>query len=307
MTETFPHLHPSYRQYASLSDEDRVAWIKADRWIHYPAAERSIAYLEGLLTYPPRDRMPCLLLYGETGIGKTKIIRKFTRDHPPTFNEATGVSTMPVVSFQMPPAPDERDVYEELFSSIGANGVTCFPDTARRVREACRRLLKTMAVKVLIIDEVHSMLSGTYRQQRIFLNTIRYLANDLRIPLVCVGTDEARLALLTDSQLAERFDALQLAPWKNDSEFRALLASFASILPLRLPSALDSPSICRRVIEMTDGVTVRICRLIETVAANAVLNGDECITERSFVANDLVLPLVSMSPRAPRRSAQRMQ
>ena len=44
---------------------------------------------------------------------------------------------------------------------------------------------------MLIIDEIHSMLAGTFREQRIFLNSIRFLANDLRIPLVCVGTHEA--------------------------------------------------------------------------------------------------------------------
>ena len=57
---------------------------------------------------------------------------------------------------------------------------------------------------MIILDEVNGMLAGTYRQQRIFLNAIRFLANDLRIPLVCAGTDLARQALLTDAQLAER-------------------------------------------------------------------------------------------------------
>jgi hypothetical protein len=41
---------------------------------------------------------------------------------------------------------------------------------------------------ILIIDEVHApLLAGSYRQQRILLNTLRFLATDLRIPLVCAG------------------------------------------------------------------------------------------------------------------------
>jgi hypothetical protein len=48
-------------------------------------------------------------------------------------------------------------------------------------------------------------LAGTFREQRIVLNAIRFLANDLRIPLVCVGTHEAKQALMTDQQLADRF------------------------------------------------------------------------------------------------------
>ena len=59
------------------------------------------------------------------------------------------------------------------------------------------------------------MLAGAFRQQRIFLNTIRFLANDLRMPLVCVGTDPARQALLTDPQLSERFQAFHLSRWSS--------------------------------------------------------------------------------------------
>jgi Bacterial TniB protein len=63
---------------------------------------------------------------------------------------------------------------------------------------------------MLIIDEIHSMLAGTFREQRIFLNSIRFLANDLRLPLACVGTHEAKQALMTDQQLADRFEACEL-------------------------------------------------------------------------------------------------
>jgi hypothetical protein len=161
-----------------------------------------------------------------------------------------------------------------------------------------------MGTRVLIIDEVHAMLAGTYRQQRIFLNTLRFLANDLRMPLVCAGTDEARQAILTDTQLAERFDALELPRWRDDEALRRLLASFAAILPLRRPSELDSAALRKRVLAVTDGVTNRIFRLIEVVAANAIKNGTERIDASSLEAEDLVLPLVSMT-RGMHRSLSR--
>lgn len=91
MTE-YPHLLPAYRQYAEMGIEERVAWIRADRWLETADAGAALARLEDLLSYPPRDRMPCLLLYGDTGMGKTKIIRKFLRDHQPIFDRGTGVA-----------------------------------------------------------------------------------------------------------------------------------------------------------------------------------------------------------------------
>ena len=93
---------------------------------------------------------------------------------------------------------------------------------------------------MIVLDEVNGMLAGTYRQQRVFLNALRFLANDLRAPLVCAGTDLARQALLTDAQLAERFEAFHLERWKNDRAFARLLKSLAAILPLRRASDLES-------------------------------------------------------------------
>ncbi len=141
---------------------------------------------------------------------------------------------------------------------------------------------------------------GTYRQQRIFLNAIRFLANDLRVPLVCAGTDLARQALLTDAQLAERFEAFHLKPWKNDHVFARLLKSLAGILPLRAPSDLESAAVRERIHMLTSGVTARIFRLIETAAEEAIQSGKERLDLMSF-GDDLVLPLVSMTQSANRR------
>jgi hypothetical protein len=47
-----------------------------------------------------------------------------------------------------------------------------------------------MDVRMLIIDEIHTMLAGSFWEQRRFLNSLQLLANDLRLPLVCVGTQK---------------------------------------------------------------------------------------------------------------------
>jgi Bacterial TniB protein len=299
---SFDHLHPAHRDRAGESDAARIEWVRADRRINFAMAERALYRLGDLLAYPPRDRMPCLLLYGDTGIGKTKIIAKFVRDHPPVFDRDSGIARTPVVAFQMPAQPDEEQFYDELLRALGA------PSSGDRVagtRRHCRELLQAMGTRLLVIDEIHAMLAGTYRQQRIFLNTLRFLANDLRLPLVCAGTDEARQAILTDRQLAERFDALELPRWRDDDDFRRLLASFAAILPLRRPSAFDSSSLRKRVLAISEGVTHRIFRLIEVAAVKAIASGAERIDAASFEAEDLVLPLVSMTRRMRQRLERR--
>lgn len=66
------------------------------------------------------------------------------------------------------------------------------------LRQRTRVTTRQLEVRMLVIDEIHSILAGTFREQRIVLNAIRFLANDLRISLVCVGTREAKQALMTD-------------------------------------------------------------------------------------------------------------
>ena len=61
--DQFSHLHAQFRAYALLSATERIQWIRQDRWIHYSRAEQVLNRLSDLLTYPARDRMPCLLLF----------------------------------------------------------------------------------------------------------------------------------------------------------------------------------------------------------------------------------------------------
>jgi hypothetical protein len=299
--DQFTHLDPHYRSYACLPSDQRIAWMKADRWIGFDQAEAVLVRLNALLTYPSRDRMPCLLIYGDTGMGKTKIVRKFERAHPPLFCQATGVTQRPVVVAQVPAEPVERDLYRELLASLQAPALA--GGSLAREKDICRSLLRTVGARMIVLDEVNGMLAGTFRQQRIFLNSLRFLANDLKVPLVCAGTDLARQAILTDAQLAERFEAFHLSRWKNDRAFARLLKSLAAILPLRTPSDLKGSEVRARIHALTDGVTARIFRLVETASEAAIVSGKERLDLESF-GDDLVLPLVSMTRSVAKRATR---
>jgi hypothetical protein len=62
----YTHLDSQHRPLADLSDDDRIQWIRAERWISHPAAETALDAMEDLLSYPQRNRMPCLLVHGRT-------------------------------------------------------------------------------------------------------------------------------------------------------------------------------------------------------------------------------------------------
>lgn len=295
----FAHLLPPYQAIAAKENRERIEWIRRDRWINHTKAEQVLTRLSDLLTYPPRSRMPSLLIFGAPGMGKTKIIEKFLREHPPAYDEQTGMTHSPVAATQMPPVPSEKDFYEGLLVSLGS--VMPHGAPVNHLRHQFRILARQMDVRMLIIDEIHTMLAGSFREQRVFLNSIRLLANDLKLPLVCVGTQEAKQALMTDQQLADRFAASELPPWRNDTALGQLLASFGSILPLRLPSNLQDADVRTRILALTEGITVRIFRLIEVAAIQAIESGKECIDLNSLSDHVVTETLVSISERRSRR------
>jgi Bacterial TniB protein len=53
-------------------------------------------------------------------------------------------------------------------------------------------------VKMLIIDEIHHVFAGPLLKQRHFLNVIKYMGNELKIPIAAAGTHDAFNAIQID-------------------------------------------------------------------------------------------------------------
>lgn len=113
------HLVPAARDLLALDDNHRIRALRADRWIYYPRATDAINRLQRLLDTPRRERMACLLLHGPSNIGKTLIVAKFVREHPAAYDPECGIERRPVISMQMPPAPDQRRFYRALLEVLG--------------------------------------------------------------------------------------------------------------------------------------------------------------------------------------------
>ncbi|MGO4155423.1 TniB family NTP-binding protein [Cupriavidus sp. YAF13] len=237
MSASLTHLLPEVRSLAKSDDNVRILALARDRWIDYPRATQAFELLDRLVKIPPRQRMPCVLLYGESNIGKTQVIAKFERRLPPEYDEIAGVERRKVVSMQMPPTPDQNRFYTSLLFELGAP----FNASARLnvLEHLSRELLWKVSPRMLVVDEVHHLLSGNYREQRASLNLLKFLANDLQMTIVLVGTHDAEIALQTDSQMSSRFARFEMPRWQESEAFRGLLAAFERVLPLRRPSNLS--------------------------------------------------------------------
>lgn len=269
------HLRSDAREHALEDDEARIRRIRADRFVPYARAVEGLKLLEDLLAYPERTCMPNVLIHADAGIGKTMLAAKFRRDHPPNFDAEHGATITPVIFVEMPPAPDEGRFYTRLLDSISA---PIEPRATLARKEAMAlRILPQLKPGMLMIDEVQHLLSGSYRQQRQALNLIKSLGNQLRMPIVALGTPDALQVIRTDPQVQSRFWTFEMTRWRENDELRSLLATIGTVLPLRRPSALHGPGIVKLLLAHSGGVTRDLFRIIVSAAEAAVRSGAERI------------------------------
>ena len=275
---SYPHLFPQARALADAPAEIRIRRIRTDRWMGYARAEAALSAMEDLLTFPKRTRMPNLLLVGPSNNGKTMIVEKFRREHlrGAEADLREDAISVPVLKVQMPPAPDERRFFSAVLEALGAPDRS--NDRLAAKQDMAMRMLRATSVRMLVIDEVHNILSGSRDQQRRFLNLLRWLGNELQIPLVAVGTTEALRAIQSDDQLANRFTPFSLPPWTNGPEYLRLLNTLEAMLPLRAPSRLEEPAMAQKVLSASEGILGEVVTLVTTAAVAAVSSGAERIT-----------------------------
>ena len=159
MTASFDHLHPKVREVAGKSVEERIAWLQVDRWVKLDRSEAALAQLEALLAYPTRGRMPCLLIHGTTGMGKSEILERFHKRHPWSIDTKTGRETLPVLLAEMPPEATEIDFYEAILDQLNYRKRSS--GTARERRGQVIAVMADAGVRVLMLDEIDKITRRT--------------------------------------------------------------------------------------------------------------------------------------------------
>jgi len=276
MTEKFDHIHPKFRHITSLSNQERIDFIDEERWIGYPRATEILSRMQKLLLKPKRLRMENLLIKGEPNNGKTTLIHHFAEEFGEGYVNDEIQAIKPVVIVESPPSADVKALYisilERFFTPYRAT------DSKTKLCHQVVHIMRSCQVRMLIIDELHSLLAGSPSNQREVMNAIKFLCNELRIPIVGVGTGDAVRILHTDPQHASRFDVAALPKWGLNKDFQKLVLSFQAILPLKLTSNLHERSKLALLHSTCDGNIGDLHRLLSECARKAITSGKEEIT-----------------------------
>jgi hypothetical protein len=161
MAQTFDHLHTGVWSFLDESQEERITRLYMPKWVSYEGASEALARMEHLLRHPPCGRMPSMLLYGDSDIGKTMIVDKFVRDHPNICNQFGEVEARKVLRLQMPSKPNDGRLYAQIIDGLGHRA----PYTRRGtdLEILALRLLHQNPPRLMIVDEVHHLLAGSVR------------------------------------------------------------------------------------------------------------------------------------------------
>lgn len=269
---TFDHLAPRAQEAAAQEASARIEIIRGDWVIRHDAVVQGLNAARWLLEGPRRTRTTGLLVTGEVGAGKTTLAKLVKRLYPVSAES----NDEPVVMITLTGARHMRTVYGRILEAL--NGpVKATHHTADR-EMAALRLLRAVKCRGLIVDEVQDVLAGSVNEQRRTLDGLKYLMNEVQLPIIATGTPAAAEAFRSDKHMEKRFDRLALPTWVVGPELAALLTSVARILPLRRRSRLAAVDIMEFLISAGEGNLHDMMTLIRHAAVQAIVSGSERIT-----------------------------
>lgn len=289
------HLHPSVLPLLKLSDKERIWHILSGCWIGYTRATSILAEMQALLDHPPAVRMPGMLIVGVSNQGKSTLLRKFLSAHPP--QEEAEITRTPVVLVECPVGPDENELYRTILDSLSvpyrfSEGPAV---NGRRVAD----MFAQVGTRVLILDELHNVLTGPVNRQKRFMNVLKTITNKTGVCLVAAGTPAAQNAVNTEPQIENRLRPMYLPRWQEGEDFWTLLASFETMLPLAKPSGLSQDPLASEIITLSEGTLGEVVTILSKSAAIAIRDGKEAISLKIVRSLNFVPPSKRPDPRAP--------
>lgn len=266
--------------------------LKRPCWIPYPRAELGLQKLRDLLRAPPSHRPGGMLLYGDSNSGKTSLTWHFqallARDSKANDQDFSFKGRNSILVFQCPPYPSAGALLSGALRTLRAPHQDSW-HWEKKLGATVSILSKTN-VRMVIIDEIHNSLTGPHDKRVHFLNTIKYMSNELCVPIVAIGTSLALSAIQTDQQLGSRLEPFKLPKWEADKEFAQFLGRVFMHLKVNPVPAVNSRKFRERFIHMTDGLTGEVWSLAVKTAEAMHAKGQDVVDEETVVGTSWTRP-----------------
>ena len=276
----YSHLSPHTRSFLEKSKTERIEETMREKWIGYPRAKDALTQLHDLINAPKTHRPDYFMIVGESNNGKTMIIERFLRDFPADDNPSGEAASVPVMFVQTPYRPDPRALYGDILDQMFATYRQSTP--IGKLQTQAISLMEGCGVRMIILDEIHNAGDDSPTKVSQFLNLIRYLGNRMKVPVVCLGVPKGLSMLQSDTQLANRVIPFHLPEWEDDIEYRRLLNSYESLIPLKKPSGLAQDQVAAHIREKAGNTIGEAHKLIRKAAVYSIKNDKDKIDLQSI-------------------------
>ena len=272
------HLDEKVVPVLSLSVAERARHILSDVTLYHPNFLGLLNEAEWMVREPRRSRARGIFLAADPGMGKTLLSQELARMFPmqnrprDSLNEGAWCA----VSISMSGARRTKAVLNRILEATGApiGKTVTIGDQEIAVVAHLRRL----NCGLLILDETQDLLGAQETEQLRVMEVIKYLMNELSLPVLALGTNPESTPFKLDPHLAARFEIMPLPAWEVGDDLATFLSDYERTLPLKRASGLSKKSIQELLVKRTGGITDGILRCLRNAALWAMVDGTERIT-----------------------------
>lgn len=277
------------RKFSMMTFEERVARVSQIH-VDHPRFAALVQAIEDCREYTKILRKPqCMLIEGDRGVGKTRLIETIVGKHPRTqVEERLKTKTIiPVFTAVTPEQATPNLLVSKLLDALG----DLHPDVGNSGKKSRKlsHLIKECGVELLVLDEFQHFVD---RQTDYHFNRVsdwlKNLIEETDISVVLLGMPNSHLLLDANEQLQRRFQRLEvLQPFgwqtaEEREEFCDLLTQISRQLPFDEKVNLGEETMAFRFFCASHGYLSTIMTLIEQATITALKNGQERLDQTHF-------------------------
>ncbi|MGZ5434546.1 MAG: TniB family NTP-binding protein [Pyrinomonadaceae bacterium] len=271
------------KKYKNMPIEDRIRLVE-NLYIHFPRNEKVLKAIKECHSHAKVCKQSeGILIQGDTGAGKTTIVRLYMKDYPRKFTEEKTI--VPVLYAQVPVPATCKNLVTSLLNAIGdpaAEKGTMISQTFR-----LRRYIEVCEVELIILDDFqHFQDRDSLKVLKTVSDWLKVLMDQTNVPIALAGLPYSNTILDAhgNEQLQRRFavrvelGAFRYESSKERQDFRRFLNVIDEKLPLAEKSDLADPGTALCIYEATNGVVAHAMKLLRHATAIAVASNRERIS-----------------------------
>lgn len=271
--------------------EKRLWYFANQMHIDHPQFVRCLVEIKRrMLRCKNEGKGSALAVLCPSGCGKTYIRNYLERVWPNI--ESSHLTTVPVISFEIPLGANVIGMAEALLSSAGD---PCPPGSARVLTARIIDLLPKIGTRLILIDNVQDVPEKRGSQGMLEIGGwIRRLVDDSKVMIVLLGTFALPTLYKKNGQAKRRsITELHINPfYYDDDSSKSNFSKFLNLIDERLPLAeksdISSGDLAERIFHASYGIPDFIFKLLNEAVSVAVAAKREKII-RSDLAKAFIL------------------